>query len=153
MNYETPCIEAVVETFSSMCGVTPEKSGESTVIAGSQTIKTDDIIGIVGLTGDRKGDIIITSEAKVAQKVVGALLMDEITEINSDLLDGFGEIINIIAGAFTGKIIGVKFNLALPTVMAGEHQTHIREGIKCLCIPMQFPEWGKFRIMLMMEDI
>jgi len=153
MNYEAPCVEAVIETFSSMCGVTPEMNGESTVIAGSQTVKTDDIIGIVGLTGDRKGDIIITAETKAAQKVVGAMLMDEITEVNTDLLDGFGEIINIIAGAFTGKIAGVKFHLALPTVMAGEHQTHIREGIKCLSIPMKFPEWGNFKIMLMMEDI
>lgn len=153
MNYETPCIEATIETFSSMCGTTPETDGASTIIVGSKTVKTEDIIGIVGLIGDRKGDIIITSNAQVAMKAVGAFMMDEITEINADLLDAFGELINIIAGAFAGKITDCKFNLALPTVMTGEHNTHIREGIKCLYIPMKFPEWGPFKIMLMMEDI
>lgn len=135
-----------------MCGVEPEQIGEAEELETPQTFKTDEFLGIIGLSGHKKGDIMMTMHSQVAMKMVGSFLMDEITEINSDLLDGFGEIINIIAGAFSGKLQGVSFELALPTVMAGELQIHIRESVNCLAIPMRFAEWGDFKVLLMLEE-
>ena len=152
MDYETPCIESVVETFSSMCGVEPELNGKPEVVPTPKTFRTDDVLGIIGLTGDRKGDIMISMKTEIAQKLIGAFIMEEINEINDDLMDGFGEILNIIAGAFAAKVEDMKFQLALPTVMAGQHQTHIREGIKFISIPMVFPDWGEFKAMILMEE-
>ena len=152
MDYETPCIEAVIETFSSMCGVEPEVNGSPEVIPTPKTFRTDEVLGIIGLTGVKKGDIMISMSAAVAQKLVGAFIMEEITDISEDLMDGFGEILNIIAGSFAAKVEECKFQLALPTVMAGQHRTHIREGIKFISISMLFPEWGEFKAMILMEE-
>lgn len=152
MNYETPCIESVIETFSSMCGVSPELSGESEQMDTPATFKTAEILGIIGLSGSRKGDIMITMDSGVAKKMIGAFIMEEITELNSDFFDAFGEIINIIAGAFAAKLEGMSFELALPTVMAGELQTHIRGSVSCVSIPMTFEEWGDFKVLVMMEE-
>ena len=152
MNYETPCTEAVIETFSSMCGVEPEQNGKAEVIPTPKTFRTDEMLGIIGMTGDRKGDIMISMKTEVAQKLIGAFIMEELHEVNDELLDGFGEILNIIAGSFAAKVEGIKFQLALPTVMVGQHQTHIREGIKFISIPMVFPDWGEFKAMILMEE-
>jgi len=152
MDYETPCIESVIETFSSMCGVEPELSGKPEIIPTPKTFRSDDVLGIIGLTGACKGDIMISMKSEIAQKLIGAFIMEEINEINDDLMDGFGEILNIIAGAFAAKVEEKKFQLALPTVMAGQHQTHIREGIRFISIPMVFPDWGEFKAMILMEE-
>ncbi len=152
MNYEPACVESVVETFSSMCGVETEQIAESVELETPQTFRTDEFLGIIGLSGVKKGDIMITMPSGVAMKMVGAFMMEDITEVNSDLLDGFGEIINIIAGAFSAKLEGISFELALPTVMAGQLQIHIRDSVKCMSIPMGSEEWGEFKVLLMMEE-
>lgn len=152
MNYETSCVESVVETFSSMCGVETEQVAETEELETPQTFRTDEFLGIIGLSGEKKGDIMITMQSNVAMKMVGAFMMEDITEVNSDLLDGFGEIINIIAGAFSAKLEGISFELALPTVMAGQLQIHIRDSVRCLSIPMGSEEWGEFKVLLMMEE-
>ncbi|MDD3119337.1 MAG: chemotaxis protein CheX [Victivallales bacterium] len=152
MNYETPCVEAVIETFGAMCGIAAERQGSAEIIPTPKMIQTDEMLGIIGMTGASKGDIMISMKMEVAKKLVGAFIMEEISEINDELMDGFGEILNIIAGAFAAKVEGIKFQLALPTVMVGQHQTHVREGIKFVSIPMLFPGWGEFKAMILMEE-
>jgi len=79
--------------------------------------------------------------------------MEEIPEANNDLMDGFGEILNIIAGAAAAKLEGMQVNLALPTVVMGKNQQmHAKQGSPWVVIPMKFPEWGNFALEVSMEE-
>jgi chemotaxis protein CheX len=148
-----PFIDATVHTFKSMCNVEPVRDGKLE-LKDSGFISAYDLLGVIGLTGSVKGAVLMTMSVSTGQKAVGAFLMDEVKEPNADLMDGFGEILNIIAGAAASKLEGMRVNLALPTVMIGENQqVHAKHGMPWIIIPMRFPEWGKFNIEVSMEEL
>ena len=148
-----PFIEATIHTFKSMCSVEPLRDGKLE-LKDSGFVSAYDLLGVIGLSGGVRGAVLMTMSVPTGQKVVGAFLMDEIKEPNADLMDGFGEILNIIAGAAAAKLEGMKVNLAIPTVMIGENQQiHAKHGTPWIIIPMKFPDWGKFNIEVSMEEL
>jgi chemotaxis protein CheX len=152
IEHVNPFIEATVSTFSSMCGVVPVRDGKLE-LKEVGFIGTYDLLGVLGLTGGVKGAVLMTMDVEVGRKAVGAFLMEEIAESSPDLMDGYGEILNIIAGAAAAKLEGKKVDLALPTVIVGKNQQmHAKSGTPWIIIPMKFPEWGKFNIEISMEE-
>lgn len=152
IEYVNPFVDATVHTFKSMCGTEPERSGKLE-LRESGFIATYDMVGVIGLSGGVKGAVLMTMSVDVARKAVGAFLMEEITEVNNDLMDGFGEILNIIAGAAAAKLEGMHINLALPTVVMGQNQQmHAKQGSPWVIIPMKFPGWGNFSLEVSMEE-
>ncbi len=152
IEYVNPFVEATVHTFSSMCGIEPVRDGKLE-LKESGFIGTYDLLGILGLSGGVKGAVLMTMDVSVGQKAVGAFLMEEIAEPNADLMDGFGELLNIIAGAAAAKLEGMKIDLALPTVVIGKNQQmHAKSGSPWIIIPMKFPEWGKFNLEISMQE-
>lgn len=146
-------IEASVQTFKTMCAVSPVRDGKLEITEAG-ILPTSEIIGVIGLSGTAKGAVMMTMDTAVAMKVVGAFLSEELKETNNDLLDGFAEILNIIAGAAAAKVQSHRITLAIPTVMIGSQQKlFAKNGEPWVSIPMKFPEWGKFQIKVSMEGI
>lgn len=153
IEHVNPFIEATVQTFKSMCRVEPVRDGKLEKREAG-FMSTYDLLGIIGLSGTIKGAVLMTMDVSTGQKAVGAFLMDEIKEPNADLMDGFGELLNIIAGAAAAKLEGYKVNLAIPTVMIGSNQQmHAKHGSPWVIIPMKFPEWGRFNIEVSLEEL
>jgi chemotaxis protein CheX len=153
IEHVNPFVEATVQTFKSMCRVEPVRDGKLE-LKDSGFISAYDLLGVIGLSGSVKGAILMTMSLETGMKSVGAFLMDEIKEPNADLMDGFGEILNIIAGAAAAKLEGHKINLAIPTVLIGSNQQlHAKQAAPWIIIPMKFPEWGKFNIEVSMEEL
>lgn len=147
-----PFIEATVNTFETMCGVKPSRNGDIS-LKKAGLIQTEDVIGVIGLSGGLKGAVLMTMQTEVAYKAVGAFLMEEINEVNADLLDGFGELLNIIAGAAAAKLEGYNVKLAIPTVVHGQgQQMFAKESSPWVLIPMKFPDFGSFNIEVSMEE-
>lgn len=152
IEHVNPFIEATVDTFKAMCRTVPVRDGKLE-LRDTGFIGTYELLAILGLSGGVKGAVILTMDLDVGKKAVGAFLMEEIKEPNADLMDGFGELINIIAGAAAAKLKGMKVMLALPTVVMGNNQQmHAKHGNPWIIIPMKFPEWGKFNIEISMEE-
>ncbi len=150
--YINPFIDATRETYETMCGVIPTRSGKLGMRSGM--FATDELVGIVGLSGQVRGAILMTMPLSLGQKVVGAFLGEEITDVDNDLMDGFGEIVNIIAGSAAAKLSGFKVNLALPTVMTGKDQKmNGKSSAPWVVIPMTIADWGKFTIEVTMEEV
>ncbi|NQZ67780.1 MAG: chemotaxis protein CheX [Lentisphaeria bacterium] len=146
-----PFIEGTISTFSTMCNITPIRNGKLFLKQGISP--TFDLIGFLGLSGTVRGACILSMPAETGMQVVTRFIGDEISEINADLLDGYGELINIIAGAAAGKLNG-RITLALPTVVVGKDQLlHSKIGNPFVVVPMRFEEWGEFTIEVCMEDV
>ena len=147
-----PFIEATISTFETMCGLKPFRSGKLQVRGGM--IFTYDFIGILGLSGQIRGAVIMTMPIPVGMRIVSEFVGETITDTNSDLMDGFGEILNIIAGAAAAKIHDYKISLALPTVMIGkDQQMHANQHKPWVIIPMSFPDdIGNFNIEVAMKE-
>lgn len=79
-----------------------------------------DVIGIVGVAGERVGYIIFAADSKTAVKFAQRFLMDENPDLNT-IRDAVGEVANNIAGQFKSKYSKDygKISLGLPLIMSG----------------------------------
>lgn len=85
-----------------------------------------DISGIIGIVSDTfKGSVVISFPEKTFLKIISQMLGEEYTSINKDILDGAGEITNMIFGQ--AKIVlnekGYGIKTALPSVVHGKNHT------------------------------
>jgi len=146
-------IEATLETFKSMCGVTFQRKGSVRKVGG-EIVECDDLLAIIGLSGDIKGAVMISAPIEVGMKLVGKFLMEDINEINCDLMDGWGVLVNILAGAADAKIPEYKINLALPSVIFGKKaKFYAKAGNPFVIIPMEIKGIGPFAMGISMEAL
>lgn len=144
-------IEATKETFQSMCGVTFYRNGNIRKVSG-EIVDADELMAICGLTGEVKGAVMLTTPLDSGMKLVGAFLMDKLTEINCDLMDGWGEIVNILAGSAAAKIKEYKIDLALPSVLVGrDAKFYAKAGNPFVLVPMKIDNVGTFSLGISME--
>jgi len=82
------------------------------------------VTGLIGLSGKCTGFISITMPERVATLAVSGLSMEEYKTINAQVIDGVGEITNIIAGGLKTKLYNTPWmvnNITVPSVILGDH--------------------------------
>lgn len=112
-----PFIDATVETFDTMMDVKAEIK-ESNLQA--PTIDAVDFCAYIGLSGDAQGMVALTFDSSVATGLYEKFVGESAGEVNDDVRDSLGEIVNILAGAAKANIAGHDLSISLPTVMQGE---------------------------------
>lgn len=111
--------DAAVDTLSTMAMLDLEKGEITRVEAFENTL---DYTATMGLCGEREGLLVLSLESETARHIVAAMLGEDESEIDGDLVDGVGELANMIAG--TAKTTLGKddyhFELSIPAVIEGE---------------------------------
>ncbi|PLX66778.1 MAG: chemotaxis protein CheX [Denitrovibrio sp.] len=130
--YVNPFITATSEVFKTMVGIEPER--------GQLYVKADeklsyDISGVIGLAGQASGFVIISMSERLAFKVLENFLGETKTEVDDDVMDAIGEILNMIAGG--AKQIfsknGIRFKISIPNVVVGkDHKVGKQKNVQCL---------------------
>lgn len=113
--------EATSEVFSTMLMM--EVKTEESFVRDEKNVSTD-LISSLHFFGDRyMGKIAIFSSAAVACNIANAMLGTDTTEVNSEIKDGMGEIVNMIAGVAKVKLTDTlgDMHLLTPWVIAGRH--------------------------------
>ena len=80
------------------------------------------ITGLIGLSGKCTGFISISLPERVATLAVSGLLMEEHKAINAQVIDGVGEITNVIAGGIKTKLYNTPWmvnTITIPSVILG----------------------------------
>ena len=144
VEYINPFIQSVQETFHSMmdCQVSHGKPFPT-----KDDGLSDNLIGIIGLSGTVQGNIAIKFPAETAKTIVGGLVGTTFTEIDSSVVDGVGELVNIITGNAKAKIKGHMISISLPTVFRGGIHKLTAPTISYLTIPFKSDK-GDFEILL-----
>jgi len=144
VEYINPFIQSVIETFHSMmdCKVHHGKPFPS-----KDDGLSDNLIGIIGLSGTAQGNIAIKFPAKTARTIVGELVGTTFEEVNSSVVDGVGELVNIIAGNAKAKIEGHRISISLPTVFRGGMHKLTAPTLSYLTIPFKSDK-GDFEILI-----
>jgi chemotaxis protein CheX len=140
----TPFIASIRNVFSTMMKLE--------VRIGDPRLKSDagtsyDVSGIIGMSGDVVGSVVVSLPQDVAAKVAGRFLSAEITPDSPDLSDAIGEIINMISGnaksMFGG---GRRATISCPSVVVGKnHVIAIHKDIPTVVIPC-VTDCGEFTI-------
>jgi CheY-specific phosphatase CheX len=142
-----PFVDGTVEVFESLLKV---RLKESAVEFKNASEGTFDLSVVVGLTGAATGSFVLSAPCETARNFVGRMLGDGSAISDQDMVDGTGELLNIVAGRACRKLgeLGIEgLFLSLPTVVVGRHR--VVWPVKDLpCLLMRFfdSDLGSFSI-------
>jgi len=140
-----PFITAVLHTFDTMVQCKVERS--------APVLKTNPqplypVSGIIGLTGQATGTVVVTMSTSLALRSASVMLMAEYTAIDADVLDAVGELTNIIAGHAKAQLEEYHLSLSMPNVIEGAGAIiHFPERSRPITIPFN-TEWGPLAVEL-----
>jgi len=107
---------ATTDVITTMMGFEPDGCR---VVEVSRTIDNE-VVGVLGFTGTCIGTFTISCKRDTAQKLCAAMLMMEPEELTdeSEIADGFGELVNMVGGNFKNEWVsaGKAMDLAIPSV-------------------------------------
>jgi chemotaxis protein CheX len=79
---------------------------------------------------------------EAAIQATEVLLLQRPPEINSDVTDTIGELVNIVAGGAKAKLERLQMRVGLPTVVTGRsHCIEFPSRVTPICIPFD-SDWG-----------
>ena len=127
-----PFIESTLAVFETMLGIKPQKVN---VFLKKEDEPSFDISGVIGLSGQAVGSVVISFPESLALKVVSKFIGEEKSKVDNDVVDAIGELINMIAGGakkiFTDK--GLKFKISIPNVITGKgHKVKRPSNVPCI---------------------
>ena len=130
---------ATVETFEQMASMKAEPQKPYAKRIGSSIWG---VSGVMGITGDVMGVVVLTLPEEASLKAIGALVGEQYSSINAEIIDGVKEFINIIVGNAKAKLDarGYQFNFSLPKVVVGHNYiTDHGENTNVIVIPFSSP--------------
>ena len=133
--YVKPFVQATIHTYKTFVGF-DLTAGNSHFSGRTEEIEQD-ISAVIGLSGDIRGAVVISMRKSFAIKITDTLCGTPHTELDDDVVDAIGEIVNIIAGNIKQYVEGgEKIVISLPTVVMGAKHTFAWPGknTRVLCI-------------------
>lgn len=137
VNIINPFLNATIKVIETMAFVTPVP-GKPYVV--TDTLIGGDISGIIGLTGAKKGSVVLSLSKEAALKIVSSMLNEKFYYINTEIRDAIGELTNVIAGDARRALAeqGHMFEAGIPTVIIGQgHEIESITSGPILAIPFE----------------
>jgi len=96
---------------------------------GPVNMEPESVTAVVGFGGSLSGACLFKSNCAAAIKIAAYMTGTEFEEVDDTVKDGIGEIGNMLAGAWKGKVPGVAAScgLSIPAVITGrEYHLHVQ---------------------------
>ncbi len=105
-----------------------------------------EVSGVIGLSGNAVGTVVLSLSREVALKATSVMLMTEADDLNGDVVDAVGELTNMVAGAAKAKLEEFNLSISLPNVVLGKgHEVHFPSNVTPICVPYTCA-WGDLAI-------
>ncbi|MFG0258207.1 MAG: chemotaxis protein CheX [Phycisphaerales bacterium JB043] len=142
--------QSIRNLFSTMLQmeVTPREP-----IVQSALAHEGDVSGVIGLTGDLVGSVVLSLPGETATRVVSRFTGESITDTRDEICtDAIAEMVNMIAGGAKGRLTGLSVFVSSPSVIVGEsHTVRIQKGIPCAIVHCD-SECGPFTIEIAIQN-
>ena len=115
---------SVEEVFQLMLGVQCRRDRRA-----SGSAEPESVTAVVGFGGLLSGACVFTSGGAAALKIAAQMTGMEFHEIDDTVKDGIGEICNMLAGAWKGKVpeLAANCGLSVPAVITGrDYKLHVQ---------------------------
>jgi chemotaxis protein CheX len=133
--YINPFIEATFNVFNTMIHLEPVREN---LYLKDDNKTTYDISGVIGIAGDIAGAVVISLHEELAVKIVSNFLGEEKKTIDHDVIDGIGEVLNMIVGGAKKIFIDrydIRYKLSVPSVIIGrDHSINRPSDVKFIGI-------------------
>lgn len=143
-----PFLRGTVETFKVQCGL-DVKAGKPSLRSKQAVHAGNEIAGVIGVASEKfNGSLALVFTEDVFLKIVSNMFGEDYPEMNDEVVDGVGELLNIIVGfgktELTNK--GYKVEASIPTVIRGkELQLNHMVSTPCIMLPMSC-QFGSFYV-------
>ncbi|MBN2473905.1 MAG: chemotaxis protein CheX [Pirellulales bacterium] len=111
---------------------------------GASSIPTQDagsVTGMIGIHGNVSGFVTVNMAEAVAMAAIGGLLQDQFEKLTPQVIDGVGEMTNIIAGGIKKGLSGTSWgfqHVTVPSVIVGHnYQIAYSRGLEYLCVTFE----------------
>jgi chemotaxis protein CheX len=109
-------------------GQIPISAGEP-YTSDTSVVEEWDITAVIGLAGSAKGAVVLSMKQEVALQLIDKLSGRTHTTIDHEVIDGLGEITNVIAGRAKHIMENeFRFEIALPVVVVAQNMQNMMEG-------------------------
>lgn len=150
VKYVNPFLKASVNLFQDYLGLKVD-AGKPFLLSDPQDL--DEVSGIIGLAGETKGAVVLSFSRITAIAIVSRFAGTEYVALGNEVLDGVGELINIIAGNAKQDLLEFRIEISLPGVITGKsYKIHWPDGVPVVCIPFA-SEAGAFTVNVSLRDI
>ena len=137
VRFINPFVTAISHVFKTMLS-TEVKVGKP--LLKQADLKSADVSGVIGLSGDLQGCVVLSFPREVACKAASAFAGVELGLEDADFADAIGELANMVAGNAKKGFPGVKVSISLPSVITGEgHTVSQSKAFPFLAIPCETP--------------
>jgi chemotaxis protein CheX len=150
--YINPFIEATKEVFLNFFKKIPQVKTPY-LIKKEEAYKWD-ISAIIGIAGETRGAVDLSFSKFLATYLTSILIAREIKEINDDVIDTLGEMVNIIAGNAKKGLEEYMLVISLPSIVLGANHI-IRwpgKNIPIIGIPF-YTSYGEFTLSVGLENM
>ena len=144
-SYVRPFIESTLSVWKTMLNMQVQ-IGQPVPAASIPSDSSNDVSGIIGLSGEITGSVILGFSTSTAEQAVTAFVGAPVQAGTEDFADAIGELVNMIAGNAKAKFEGKDVSISCPSViMGGHHQVAMPSDASCICIPFDSP-CGRFAV-------
>lgn len=148
-SYISPFIQSIQNVFATMLQL-PVQVGEPRVKSSKDA--SFDISGIIGMSGDLVGSVVLSFPTATAERVVALFTGREMKADSPDFPDAVGELVNMITGGAKVRFENRKVSISCPSVVVGSnHVVAPMKDAPCIVIPCN-TDCGELVIEVTMQD-
>ena len=130
-------IVGAVKSCLTMCDAEAECVGVNTV----PTKDPGTVTGIIGVHGEVSGFVTVNMAEKVAMSIVAGLLQEDFDTLTHQVVDGVGEMTNLISGGVKNGLSGTPWgfsHVTVPSVIVGHnYQIAYAKGLQFLSVTFE----------------
>ncbi len=150
VQYINPFVKATVNLFQNFLSI-PVQAGKPYLKQDPQDL--EEISAIIGLAGETAGAVVLSFARETAIEVISKMEEKPYRALSKEVIDGVGELVNIIAGNAKQDLLNFRIEISLPGVITGNmYKIHWPEGIPVVGIPFE-SEAGPFSVYVSLRDI
>jgi len=147
--YIKPFIQGIRSVFGTMVNL---EVAIGTPTIKSEPLSTYDVSGVIGISGEVVGSIVLSFPAETAQQIVARFSGEECDVTSPDFADAVGELVNMVSGAGKADLPHKGASISCPSVVVGKnHRIATGHETPCVVVPCK-TECGQFVIEIALKE-
>jgi chemotaxis protein CheX len=140
-----PFVNSVQKVFSTMLQL---PVGVGTPAIKSPGEPAHDVSGIIGMSGDVEGAVVLSFPIATAERVVRLFTGAPLSHTHEDFSDAVGELINMVSGSAKAQFTGKTVSISCPSVIIGRDHTVLgSKDVTTIVIPCNC-DCGEFAVVV-----
>lgn len=142
-------IKSISNVFSTMLQL-PVEVGTPSIKSGDEC--PSDVSGIIGMSGDVVGSVVLSFPGDAAERIVAIFTGEQMSLDSEDFADAIGELVNMVAGGAKAMFDGREVSISCPSVIVGKNHSVSRlKDVPCVLIPCS-TDCGEVMIEVTIQD-